>query len=210
MRPFLKGCLILFFYSCRCVCFLNTPNMTFHIICKLRNFGLAFKNLKILLEKGERNRGDPVMCQLQPLYSPIILCTILPTGNASELKTLTWVCFFTSITQNELGVQCPNTTRTMHPLHLLVLLSHKESASCEITETNKFEQYPLVLADMEQVSACLHIHHKCLLLSYLLTTKASNFGGHTIFTSHCNSISTVILIPSVLLLHINMQQLISQ
>ena len=93
----------LFFYSCCCVFFLNTPNMTFHIICKLRNFGLAFKNLKILLEKGERNRGDPVMSQLQPLYSPIILCTILPTGNASELKTLTWVSFFTSITQNELG-----------------------------------------------------------------------------------------------------------
>ena len=166
MRPFLKGCLILFFYSCRCVCFLNTPNMTFHIICKLRNFGLAFKNLKILLEKGERNRGDPVMCQLQPLYSPIILCTILPTGNASELKTLTWVCFFTSITQNELGVQCPNTTRTMHPLHLLVFLSHKESASCEITETNKFKQYdtPLYLQTWNRY-----------LLVYIYTTSASDY-----------------------------------
>ena len=166
MRPFLKGCLILFFYSCRCVCFLNTPNMTFHIICKLRNFGLAFKNLKILLEKGERNRGDPVMCQLQPLYSPIILCTILPTGNASELKTLTWVSFFSSITQNELGVQCPNTTRTVHPLHLLVLLSHKESASCKITKTNKFKQYdtPLYLQTWNRY-----------LLVYIYTTSASDY-----------------------------------
>ena len=40
-----KGMFHPFFDYCCCVCFLDTLNMTFHIICKLRNFGLAFKNL---------------------------------------------------------------------------------------------------------------------------------------------------------------------